>query len=142
MISLPPHADTGHQKKPVAGLFDRPFDLVTIATMLLDDKFFMAAYVACGQPDRWFACADQLPELFIEFMNAEIPEAKLLDLGALMFRWAARLPDADRQPARQYLANKLDFIGAERITARIRKMQRIETDGVVIWHTAPWRVGI
>jgi hypothetical protein len=123
-----PRAKTG-------ALFDEPFDLPYIALMLQDDKFYMAAYVLCGTKDRWCACVDQLPALFMEFMRTEIPEHGLLKLTAVMFRWAARLPGDDRPAARRYLAAKLDFIAADRINIFIR--QRQDSDG--LWRMPPWK---
>jgi hypothetical protein len=114
------------------GFFEEPFDLAAIDLALSDKKFFMAAYVLCGQTERWRACAQQLRSLFMAFVvERGLDDGKLLQLAALMWRWAGRLPD--RVAARQYLLEQLDFISRERLQLFVNR--QFNKDG---WLHPPW----
>ncbi len=133
---LTEHYDALWQQPVTAAFFEEPFDLTYIATVLLDDDFFMGAYLVCGQPKRWYACADQLPKLFIEFVEAGIPESKLYQLAALMWRWTWRLPEPQPPKARRYLAEQLAPFSLDRLDTFVRR-QFEEGEG---WRTPPWKV--
>ena len=121
-----------------AAFFPEPFNVTEIATVLLDgDRFYAAAYVLMGKRERWYACAEQLPRLFLAFMDEEVPDTHLYRLTALMFQWAKRLYPDECQKARKYLAEILDFIDHETVTIMIRKRQFQAGDGVWVWRH-PW----
>ena len=118
-------------------LFDEPLDFDEIAMTLLDDKFYMAAYAVAGHRERWFACVDQLPALFMGFAEAEIPDDKLMRLVVFFFRWAGRF--FSPEDSRRYLADKLPFISAERINHLIHSRLRRSYDGGWEWVSLPWQ---
>jgi hypothetical protein len=115
-------------------------DLVDFSVDLYDDKFFACAYALMGVKERWYACADQLPRLFVEFMNAEIPDHKLYKLTSLMWQWASRLeagcPKA-RQSARAQLMENLDFLDQDRLRRMVNGRLGKNQDGVLFWRH-PW----
>src|SRR5882724_10784507 len=116
--------------------FPEPFDLPYIATVLLDDKFFMAAYVLCGHKDRWYACVDQLAVLIVEFTNAGIPEDKLFRLAALLWQWSKRLRTDEIQPARNHFGRQLNFILGERLDSQVKQLMRQRHDDGWEWRRA------
>ncbi len=113
---------------------DEPFthqQLADFATDLLNEKFLMAAYAAMGQKARWHACAEQLPRLFLAFLEAGFPDDNLYRLAALMFQWADRLPD--KIAARNALVASLDFLDQDRLRRLVRSRQVETHEGGFKW---------
>ena len=122
---------------------DEPFtrqNLVDFSVDLYDDKFYAAAYALMGAQERWYACAEQLPRLFVEFLHAEIPDHKLYKLASLMWQWASRLevgcPQA-RQRARAQLMENLDFIDQDRLRRLVNGRLVKTHDDTLAWRH-PW----
>ncbi len=115
---------------------DEPFthqQLADFATDLLDEKFYMGAYAVMGQKSRWHACAEQLPRLFLAFLEAGFPDDKLYRLAALMFQWAERLPD--KIAARNALVKSLEFLDQEKLQRLVRSRQVETHEGGVGWRS-------
>ncbi len=123
---------------PAQPFFEESNDLNEICIILQDDKFFMAAYVLCGRRERWYACLDQLKTLFVEFIDAELPDHKLFRLAALMWQWTSRLGSlTEIDAAKCYFLTELDFILGDRLNAQLQGLMRQASDGVWEWR-AKW----
>lgn len=108
-----------------------------IATALLDEKFFAAAYILCGKRDQWESCAAQLPHLFLAFMRDGIPDHRLYWLAAKMFQWTYRFFEEGRD-CRKRLVKNLDFIDQDKWTRLVASSQTQAWDGAWEWRH-PWR---
>lgn len=103
-------------------MFREPFRLDAIAMALMDDKFYWSAYIWTGFIDNWRRAAEQLPRLFMAFMNEEMNEDKLYELAALLFIWAGRFFDRATE-LRNSLRASLDFIDQEKMIIRVRRLR-------------------